>query len=136
VGVSSATQGQVCAVTSNFTFGSVMNDCLFCRIISGEIPSKKIYEDDRAYAFEDINPQGPTHVLVVPKKHIRGLKEAGPEDAELIGYCQLVAAKIARQRSIEDGYRTVLNVGPKAGQSVFHLHVHLIGGRNLQWPPG
>lgn len=113
-----------------------MNDCLFCRIISGEIPSKKIYEDDRAYAFEDINPQGPTHVLVVPKKHIRGLKEAGPEDAELIGYCQLVAAKIARQRSIEDGYRTVLNVGPKAGQSVFHLHVHLIGGRNLQWPPG
>ncbi len=113
-----------------------MNDCLFCRIISGEIPSKKIYEDDRAYAFEDINPQGPTHVLVVPKKHIRGLKEAGTEDAELIGYCQLVAAKIARQRSIEDGYRTVLNVGPKAGQSVFHLHVHLIGGRNLQWPPG
>lgn len=113
-----------------------MNDCLFCRIINGEIPSKKIYEDERTYAFEDINPQGPTHVLVIPKKHIRGLKEATTEDSDLIGYCHLVAAKIARQRNIEDGYRTVLNVGPKAGQSVFHLHVHVIGGRNMQWPPG
>jgi histidine triad (HIT) family protein len=113
-----------------------MNDCLFCRIISGEIPSKKVYEDDHTYAFEDINPQAPTHVLVVPKKHIRGLKEARAEDSELIGLCHLAAANIARQRSIEDGYRTVLNVGPRAGQSVFHLHVHLIGGRGLQWPPG
>jgi histidine triad (HIT) family protein len=113
-----------------------MNDCLFCRIINGEIPSKKVYEDDHTYAFEDINPQAPTHVLVVPKKHIRGLKEARAEDSELIGLCHLAAAKIARQCSIEDGYRTVLNVGPRAGQSVFHLHVHLIGGRGLQWPPG
>ena len=113
-----------------------MNDCLFCRIISGEIPSKKVYEDEHTYAFEDINPQAPTHVLVVPKKHIRGLKEANGEDSELIGRCHLTAANIARQRSIEDGYRTVLNVGPRAGQSVFHLHVHLIGGRGLQWPPG
>jgi histidine triad (HIT) family protein len=113
-----------------------MNDCLFCRIIRGEIPSKKVYEDEHTYAFDDINPQAPTHVLVVPKKHVRGLKEAMAEDAELIGYCQLAAANIARQRSIEDGYRTVLNVGPRAGQSVFHLHVHLLGGRNLQWPPG
>jgi histidine triad (HIT) family protein len=113
-----------------------MNDCLFCRIIGGEIPSKKVYEDEHTYAFDDINPQAPTHVLVVPKKHVRGLKEATAEDAELIGYCQLAAANIARQRGIEDGYRTVLNVGPRAGQSVFHLHVHLLGGRNLQWPPG
>jgi histidine triad (HIT) family protein len=113
-----------------------MTDCLFCRIVSGEIPSKKVYEDEQVYAFEDINPQGPTHVLVVPKKHIRGLKEASAEDAELIGQCQLAAAKIAREHSIEDGYRTVLNVGPRAGQSVFHLHVHLIGGRTLYWPPG
>jgi histidine triad (HIT) family protein len=113
-----------------------MNDCLFCRIISGEIPSKKVYEDEHTYAFEDINPQAPTHVLVVPKKHIRGLKEARGEDSELIGRCQLAAANIARQRNIEDGYRTVLNVGPRAGQSVFHLHVHLLGGRGLQWPPG
>jgi histidine triad (HIT) family protein len=114
----------------------VMKDCLFCRIIQGEIPAKKVYEDQHTYAFEDINPQGPTHVLVVPKKHIRGLKEARPEDAELMGHCQLVAAQIARERGIEDGYRTVLNVGPRAGQSVFHLHVHLIGGRSLHWPPG
>ena len=113
-----------------------MDDCLFCRIIRGEIPSKKVYEDEHTYAFDDINPQAPTHVLVVPKKHVRGLKEVMAEDAELIGYCQLAAANIARQRSIEDGYRTVLNVGPRAGQSVFHLHVHLLGGRNLQWPPG
>lgn len=113
-----------------------MNDCLFCRIIRGEISSQKVYEDDRIYAFEDINPQGPTHVLVVPKKHIRGLKEATHDDAETIGQCHLVAAHIARERSIEDGYRTVVNVGPRAGQSVFHLHVHLIGGRILHWPPG
>jgi histidine triad (HIT) family protein len=113
-----------------------MNDCLFCRILRGEIPSKKVHEDEQTCAFEDIHPQGPTHVLVVPKKHIRGLKEAGPEDAEIIGRCHLVAAQIARQRGIENGYRTVVNVGPGAGQSVFHLHVHLIGGRPLHWPPG
>ena len=113
-----------------------MADCLFCRIISGEVPSKKVYEDEQIFAFEDLNPQGPTHVLVIPKKHISGLKEAVPEDAELVGRCHLAAARIARERSIEDGYRTVLNVGPRAGQSVFHLHVHLIGGRSLQWPPG
>jgi len=113
-----------------------MKDCLFCRIIRGEVPAKKVYEDPDTFAFEDINPQAPTHVLVIPKKHIRGVKEATPEDAETIGRCHLVAAEIARQRGIEDGYRTVLNVGPRAGQSVFHLHVHLIGGRNLHWPPG
>jgi len=113
-----------------------MNNCLFCRIISGEISAKKVYEDEHTYAFDDVNPQGPTHVLVIPKKHIRGLKEAQVEDAELVGRCHLVAAHIARQRGIEDSYRTVLNVGPNAGQSVFHLHVHLIGGRSLHWPPG
>ena len=110
--------------------------CLFCRIIRGEAPSKKVYEDEHTFAFEDIRPQAPTHVLVVPKRHIRGLKEARPEDSETIGYCHVVAAQIARERAIEDGYRTVLNVGPGAGQSVFHLHVHLIGGRHLKWPPG
>lgn len=113
-----------------------MADCLFCRIIRGEVPSKKVFEDEHAFAFEDLNPQGPTHVLVVPKKHITGLKEAAAEDAELVGRCLLAAAHIARQRSIEDGYRTIVNVGPRAGQSVFHLHVHLIGGRSLSWPPG
>jgi histidine triad (HIT) family protein len=113
-----------------------MKDCLFCRIIAGELPAKKVYEDEHTFAFEDIRPQAPTHVLIVPKKHIRGLKEAGPEDAEVIGRCHLVAAEIARQRAIENGYRTVLNIGPGAGQSVFHLHLHLLGGRRLAWPPG
>jgi histidine triad (HIT) family protein len=113
-----------------------MTDCLFCRIIQGEIPSKKVYEDEHTYAFEDLNPKAPTHVLIVPKKHVADLKEAKLEDAELIGRCHLVAAEIARQRGIEQGYRTVLNVGPDSGQSVFHLHVHLIGGRKMTWPPG
>jgi len=113
-----------------------MSDCLFCRVIRGEVPSKKVYEDEHTYAFDDIRPQAPTHVLIVPKKHIRGLKEAQAEDAEMIGRCHLVAAKIARDRGIEDGYRTVVNVGPGSGQSVFHLHVHLLGGRILHWPPG
>ena len=109
------------------------NDCLFCRIIRGEIP-QKVYEDDQTVAFDDIHPQAPTHVLVIPKKHVVGLKEATAEDADLIGHCHLTAAKIAKQRGIENGYRTVLNVGAGAGQSVFHLHVHLLGGRSLSWP--
>jgi histidine triad (HIT) family protein len=113
-----------------------MNDCLFCKIISGDIPSKKVYEDEHTYAFEDIDPKAPTHVLIIPKEHLPGLKESTPSDAEIIGRCHLVAAKIARERKIEDSYRTVLNVGPGSGQSVFHLHVHLLGGRTLRWPPG
>ncbi|MFY9909298.1 MAG: histidine triad nucleotide-binding protein [Candidatus Sulfotelmatobacter sp.] len=110
--------------------------CLFCRILRGEIPAKKVYENDHVYAFEDINPKAPTHVLVIPKRHFAGLKEAQTDDAEIIGRCHLAAAEIARQRNIEKGYRTVLNVGPESGQSVFHLHVHLLGGRRLSWPPG
>lgn len=113
-----------------------MDACLFCRIIRGELPSKKVYEDDHTYAIEDIQPQAPTHVLIIPKKHLRGLKEAGPDDAELLGHCQLIAAQIARERGIEESYRTILNVGPGAGQSVFHLHLHLMGGRPMKWPPG
>ena len=112
------------------------SDCLFCRILRGEIPAKKVYEDEHVFAFEDINPKAPTHVLVIPKKHFAGLKEAQVGNAEVIGRCHLAAAEIARQRNIEQGYRTVLNVGPGAGQSVFHLHVHLLGGRHLGWPPG
>ena len=113
-----------------------MNDCIFCRIVKGEVPSKKVYEDEHTYAFEDLDPKAPTHVLIVPKKHIRGLKEAEVGDAEVVGRCHLAAAKIAKDRGIEDGYRTVLNVGPGSGQSVFHMHVHLLGGRKLSWPPG
>jgi len=112
------------------------SDCLFCRILRGEIPAKKVYEDEHVLAFEDISPKAPTHVLIIPKKHFAGLKEAQAEDAEVIGRCHLAAAEIARQRNIEQGYRTVLNVGPGAGQSVFHLHVHLLGGHHLRWPPG
>src|ERR1700730_9942162 len=101
-----------------------MADCLFCRIIRGEVPSKKVYEDEHIFAFEDLNPQGPTHVLVIPKRHISGLKEAVAEDAELVGLCHLTTAQIALEHSIEAKLRTVLNVGRSAGQSVFHLHVH------------
>ena len=112
------------------------SDCLFCRIIRGDIPAKKVYEDEYIFAFEDIQPQAPTHVLIIPKRHFAGLKEAEVADAEIIGRCHLAAAQIARERKVESGYRTVLNVGPGAGQSVFHLHVHLLGGRSLAWPPG
>src|SRR5260370_18709208 len=112
-----------------------MSDCLFCQIIEGKIPSKKVYEDESTFAFEDIDPQAPTHVLIVPKRHVVDLKEAKPEDAELIGDCQLVAAKIARQRNIENGYRTVYNAGPRASQTVSHLPLPLLGGRPLHSPP-
>lgn len=105
-------------------------------MIAGKVPCKKVYEDEKVFVIEDIRPQAPTHVLILPKTHIRGLKEAQPEDAEIIGYSHLVAAQIARERGIEDGYRTVYNVGPRSGQSVFHLHLHLLGGRDLKWPPG
>ena len=113
-----------------------MTDCLFCKIIDGKIPAKKVYEDDKAFAFEDINPQAQTHVLIIPKKHIIGIDQATAEDAELIGCCQLVAAKIAKERQLRQGFRTVYNVGPDAGQTVFHLHLHLLGGRKMGWPPG
>ena len=105
-------------------------------MVSGKIPARKVYEDEKVLAFEDIRPQAPTHVLIVPKKHIRGLKEAEEGDVDVIGHSHLVAARIARERGIEDGYRTVYNVGPRSGQSVFHLHLHLIGGRDMTWPPG
>ena len=113
-----------------------MQDCLFCKIIRGEIPAKKVYEDDKVFAFHDTNPGAPTHILIIPKKHIAGLDKATAEDAELIGYSHLIAARLGRERGIEQGYRTVYNVGPDSGQSVFHLHLHLIGGRKMAWPPG
>jgi histidine triad (HIT) family protein len=114
-----------------------MADCLFCKIVRGEIPSKKAYEDDKVYAFHDIQPGAPTHILIVPKRHFSGINTATQEDAEIIGYSHLIAAKLARELNLEQGgYRTVYNVGPDAGQSVFHLHLHLLGGRKLAWPPG
>jgi histidine triad (HIT) family protein len=113
-----------------------MTDCLFCKLVAGQIPAKKVYEDDSVFAFEDIDPKAPTHVLIVPKQHLSGLNEATDEHADIIGRCHLAAGRIAHSRGLEQGYRTVLNVGPDAGQSVFHLHVHLLGGRKLHWPPG
>ena len=111
-------------------------DCIFCKIAGGEIPAKKVFENDALVAFEDANPKAPTHVLIIPRKHLGGLDLAVKEDAEMLGECLLLAAEIARQRNILDGYRTVYNVGPRSGQTVHHLHLHLLGGRDFSWPPG
>jgi histidine triad (HIT) family protein len=110
--------------------------CLFCKIIAGEIPSKKVFEDDLTYVFRDIGPQAPTHVLVVPRKHITSLAHAAEEDRELLGHLHWVAAKIAEQEGLKKGFRTVINIGPDGGQTVDHLHIHLLGGRSMTWPPG
>jgi len=112
------------------------SDCLFCKIARKEILSKIAYEDDEIFAFEDISPQAPTHILICPKKHFASLNEASAEDQNVLGKLQLVAAEIARERDLLDGYRTIINNGRGAGQSVFHLHVHLLGGRAFRWPPG
>lgn len=110
---------------------------LFQKIIDREIPARIIYEDDRALAFHDINPQAPFHALVIPKKPITSLASAAPEDASVLGHLLLVAAQVARDEGLEPGgYRVVTNIGADAGQSVFHLHLHVLGGRGLTWPPG
>jgi histidine triad (HIT) family protein len=114
-----------------------MADCLFCSIIEGKIPAQKVYEDDTCVAFRDIKPQAPTHVLIVPRKHIATLNDLTPEDAPLVGKLFLAAKEIAAQEGVaEAGYRTVFNCNAAAGQAVFHIHLHLLGGRNLGWPPG
>ena len=114
-----------------------MSDCLFCKIIDHKIPASIVYEDDRVIAFEDITPQGPTHVLVVPKRHIPSLNELTPADDAMIGEVVRRAAAIAKERGIEaGGFRTVFNTNKNAGQTVFHIHLHLIGGRSMAWPPG
>jgi len=112
-------------------------NCLFCKIAAGEVPAAKIFEDDRAVVFRDINPQAPTHALVIPRGHVASLDEAGETDEALLGHLLLVAARVAREEGLdESGYRTVINTGAGAGQTVFHIHVHLLGGRRLTWPPG
>jgi histidine triad (HIT) family protein len=111
-------------------------DCLFCKIGAKQIPSKIVYEDGDLFAFEDISPQAPTHILLCPRKHFVSLDEATTEDGALIGKLHLVAAQLARDRKMLEGYRTVINNGRGAGQSVFHLHLHLLGGRQFRWPPG
>ena len=112
-------------------------DCLFCRIVAGEIPSRKVVEDDLVFAFHDIAPRSPTHVLVVPKVHIPSAADLTEDDGPLLGRMFATLAAIARDAGIEEkGYRIVSNVGPWAGQSVDHLHLHLMGGRTFDWPPG
>ena len=111
-------------------------NCLFCKIAAKQIPSKIVYEDPDLFAFEDINPQAPTHILICPRKHFESLTQAGPEDQAILGKLQLVATQLARERNLLEGYRTVVNSGLGAGQSVFHLHLHLLGGRTFRWPPG
>ncbi|HUI52866.1 MAG TPA: histidine triad nucleotide-binding protein [Terriglobales bacterium] len=111
-------------------------NCLFCKIGAKQIPAKLVYEDDEVFAFEDISPQAPTHILICPRKHFAALQDAHPGDAALLGKLQLVAAKLATERDLLSGYRTVFNNGSGAGQSVFHLHLHLLGGRHFRWPPG
>ena len=113
-----------------------MDDCLFCKIGRKEIPAKLVYEDAEMFAFEDIQPQAPTHILICPSKHMVALGDATAEDAAMLGRLQLRAAQLAAERKLTDGYRTVFNNGRGAGQSVFHLHLHLLGGRPFRWPPG
>ena len=111
--------------------------CLFCKIVAGEIPSKRVYEDADLIVFDDINPQAPVHSLVVPKRHIATLNDLQPGDDGLVGGMMRCAAAIARERGIDEtGYRTVFNVNSGAGQTVFHIHLHVLGGRRLGWPPG
>ena len=111
--------------------------CLFCRIVSGEIPASKVYEDGHLIAFNDINPQAPLHVLIIPKRHVATLNELTPEDDALVGELARRAAAIAAENGYADrGYRTVFNCNAEAGQTVFHIHLHLLAGRSLGWPPG
>lgn len=114
-----------------------MNDCLFCRMVSGEIKPDVVLETDALLAFRDINPQAPTHVLVVPKRHISTINDLAAGDEGLVGSLYLAAKEIAAREGVEEsGYRTVMNCGEGAGQSVFHIHLHVLGGRRMQWPPG
>jgi len=111
--------------------------CLFCKIANKEIPAKVAYEDEELFAFHDINPQAPIHILLIPKRHITGISDATAEAAMLIGSLMLAARQVAETAGVpHSGYRLVINNGPNAGQSVFHLHVHILGGRMLGWPPG
>ncbi|MCU7876135.1 MAG: histidine triad nucleotide-binding protein [Candidatus Thiodiazotropha sp. (ex Lucinoma borealis)] len=114
-----------------------MSDCLFCKFVSGEIQPSKVFEDDDLLAFRDINPQAPTHILIIPKRHISTLNDLSPDDASLVGKLTLTAKKVAQAEGIDvAGYRTVINCNEDAGQSVFHIHLHLLGGRPMGWPPG
>jgi histidine triad (HIT) family protein len=113
-----------------------MSDCIFCKIGGKEIPAKLVYEDPDIFAFEDIHPQAPIHLLISSRKHLVSLNDATPEDTAILGRMLLVAKQLATERGISSGYRVVINNGAGAGQSVDHLHVHVLGGRAMRWPPG
>ena len=114
-----------------------MTDCLFCKMVEGKIPPDIVYEDDQVLAFRDISPQAPVHVLVIPKRHVSTLNDLAPEDAQLAGQLTLAAARVAKQEGVADnGYRTVMNCNADGGQTVFHIHMHVLAGRPLHWPPG
>jgi histidine triad (HIT) family protein len=112
------------------------SNCLFCEIISGAIPGEFVHSDDRCVVIRDINPQAPTHLLVIPRDHIESLDDASVADERVLGHLLRIGAKVANQAGVEEGYRTVINTGAGAGQTVFHIHVHVLGGRPLNWPPG
>lgn len=113
-----------------------MDNCLFCKIINGDIPSSKVYEDDTVYAFNDIEPQAPVHILIIPKVHIKSAAEINSDNSSVVAHIFEVAAKIAKDMGLADGFRIVTNCGDSAGQSVKHLHYHLLSGRDFTWPPG
>ncbi|MGB0361130.1 MAG: histidine triad nucleotide-binding protein [Endozoicomonas sp.] len=111
--------------------------CLFCNIVAGDIPANRLYEDDDVLAFRDINPAAPTHFIVIPKKHIATMNDTTVEDQAVLGKMMLVAKSVAAEKGIaEDGFRLVLNTNVKGGQSVYHIHLHVLGGRQMEWPPG
>lgn len=112
------------------------SDCFFCRIVAGTIPAKRVYEDDLCLCFSDINPQAPTHLLIIPKEHIPSTAHAEKEHASLLGHMVATAAEVARRAGLDRGYRIVINTGSDGGQTVDHLHLHLLGGRHMSWPPG
>lgn len=112
-----------------------MSDCLFCKIIAGDIPSKKVYEDELCYAFYDIDPQAPTHFLVIPKEHIQSVSQISEANQAVVGHIFAVIARLSKELGLES-YRVVSNIGDQAGQSVLHLHFHVLAGRDMTWPPG
>jgi histidine triad (HIT) family protein len=118
------------------TGSGVSMSCLFCKIVAGQIPSTPVFQDSLAYAFADINPKAPTHILIVPREHIGSMGEALETHRDLLGHLLFTAAEIARQKGLGNGYRVVINSGDDGGQTVDHLHLHLLGGRQLTWPPG
>jgi len=114
-----------------------VSDCIFCKIVAGEIPAERLYEDEQVLAFRDLDPQAPLHALVIPKQHFSTLNDTDDDDAALMGALILAAKKVAAAEGLaEGGYRTVINCGKKGGQSVYHIHMHLLAGRQMRWPPG